>query len=50
MATTIATRTELIDAVARGVDRLCVLDDLGLPDHEQREATIQKIEQFAKRF
>jgi hypothetical protein len=32
------------------VDRLCLLDDLGLPDHDQREAAIQKIEEIARRL
>jgi MoxR-like ATPase len=32
------------------VDRLCLLDDLGLPDHDQRESAIQKIEEIARRF
>ncbi|MDQ2676742.1 MAG: hypothetical protein M3Y34_08020, partial [Actinomycetota bacterium] len=46
----LAPREAFASAASLVVDRLCLLDDLGLPDHDQRESAIQKIEEIARRF
>src|SRR5690606_15323978 len=46
----LAPREAFASAASRVVDRLCLLDDLELPDHAQRESAIQKIEEIARRF
>ena len=46
----LAPREAIASAATLVVDRLCLLDDLGLPDHDQRESAIQKIEEIARRL
>jgi MoxR-like ATPase len=43
-------REAYVAAATLVVDRLCLRDDLGLPDHDQREAALQKLEHLARRL